>query len=56
MAANRESMLLAPEANGSYGAFNLGQVIGLHGLATLIPLLVMWAAAAGLWPRLRRES
>jgi hypothetical protein len=56
MAANRESMLWAPEANGSYGAFNLGQVIGLRGLATLIPLLVMWAVAAGLWRHLRRES
>ena len=56
MAANRESMLWVPEANGSYGAFNLGQVIGLRGLATLIPLLVMWAVAAGLWRHLRRES
>jgi hypothetical protein len=56
MAANRESMLLAPEANGGYGAFNLGQVMGLRGLATLIPLLVMWAVAAGLWRGLRRES
>ena len=56
VATNRESMLLATEANGSYGAFNLGQLVGFHGLATLIPLLIMWAVAAGLWRRLRRES
>jgi hypothetical protein len=56
IATNRESMLLATEANGSYGAFNLGQLIGLRGLATLIPLLIMWAFAAGLWLRLHRES
>jgi hypothetical protein len=56
MASNRESMLLAIEASESRGAFNLGQLIGLHGLATLIPLLTMWGAVAGLWLRLRRES
>jgi hypothetical protein len=56
MAANRESMLLSSEAAGSHGAFNLGQLIGLHGFATLIPLLIMWAVAVGLWLRLRRES
>jgi hypothetical protein len=56
MASNRESMLLAIEASGSRGGFNLGQLIGLHGLATLIPLLAMWGVVAGLWLRLRRES
>ncbi len=55
MAANRESMLLPSEAAGSYGAFNLGQLIGFHGFATLIPLLIMWAVAVGLWLRLHRE-
>jgi hypothetical protein len=55
MAANRESMLLVSEANGGYGAFNLGQLIGLHGLATLIPLLLIWALTGGLWLRLGRE-
>jgi len=42
LAANRDSMLLASEAAGKYGAFNLGQLMGLHGLGSLIPLLVMW--------------
>lgn len=48
MAANRESMLLAREAAGGYGAINLGQVMGLHGLASLIPLLGMWGVVAGV--------
>jgi hypothetical protein len=48
-------MLLASEATGSYGAFNVGQLIGLHGLATLIPLLLIWALTGGLWLRLARE-
>jgi hypothetical protein len=56
MPANRESMLLPSEAVGGYGAFNLGQLIGLHGLATLIPLLAMWGVVTGFWLRLRRES
>lgn len=56
MANNGESMLLPTEAFGSYGAFNLGQLIGLHGLATLIPLLLMWGAVAGLLLRFRRHS
>ena len=56
IASNGESMLLPTEAFGSYGAFNLGQLIGLHGLATLIPLLLMWGAAAGLLLRFRRNS
>jgi hypothetical protein len=51
MALNRESMLAVGEATGHNGAFNLGQMIGLHGLASLIPLLAVWAAAALLWWR-----
>jgi len=56
MATNRESMLLSSESAGGHGAFNLGQLMGLRGLATLIPLLVMWAVAVGVWRGLRRES
>jgi hypothetical protein len=56
MALNRVSMLTVAEAgsNGQYGAFNLGQLLGLHGLASLIPLLVIWATAAFLWVRIHR--
>jgi 4-amino-4-deoxy-L-arabinose transferase-like glycosyltransferase len=58
MALNRDSMLTAFEAgsSGDHGAFNLGQLMGLRGLASLIPLLVMWAVAAGLWVRIAASS
>jgi len=59
MAINRVSMLTVSEAGstGQYGAFNLGQLLGLHGLASLIPLLATWAVAALLWSRtLRRDG
>ena len=36
---------------GRYGAFNLGQLLGLRGLASLIPLLAIWGVAALLWWR-----
>ena len=53
MALNRDSMLTLAEAGTGYGAFNLGQVLGLRGLASLIPLLVLWAAGALIWWRIR---
>jgi hypothetical protein len=56
MAMNRDSMLLASEAGGGYGAFNLGMSMGLHGLASLIPLFVVWAVAAGIWMKLNRDA
>jgi hypothetical protein len=58
MARNRESMLTVAEAQASpgHGAFNLGQLLGLHGLASLIPLFVMWGVAALLWWRMQRAQ
>lgn len=58
MAMNHESMLTAAEAGSStkYGAFNLGQWLGLHGLASLIPLLAMWGVAGLLWWRIERRD
>jgi hypothetical protein len=56
MAANRDSMLTLSEAGGGYGAFNLGQLIGLHGLASLIPLLLVWGIASLVWARLERKE
>ena len=57
MAINRQSMLTIAESgsDGRYAAFNLGQLAGLRGLASLIPLLAMWAVALGVGARLRRE-
>ncbi|HZC22678.1 MAG TPA: hypothetical protein VE866_05010, partial [Candidatus Binatia bacterium] len=56
MALNRDSMLTAAEAGSGYGAFNLGQVIGLRGLASLIPLLAMWITGAVVWWRIRLRA
>jgi hypothetical protein len=67
MATNHDSMLTVAEAgaSGSYGAFNLGQImfgqimfgqiVGLHGLASLLPLLAAWALAAILFWRIQRK-
>jgi len=58
MAMNRGSMLTVAEAGttGRYGAFNLGQLMGLHGLATLTPLIAMWIVAGLLWLRITRSN
>src|SRR5579862_3464960 len=53
MAMNQDSMLTLAEAGGRYGAFNLGQLMGLHGIASLIPLLAVWTAAGLVWVRIR---
>jgi len=34
--------------NHVHGAFNLGELAGLHGLASLIPLFVVWSLATVL--------
>ena len=54
VAANRESMLTVGEAGGERGAFNLGQLVGLRGLASLIPLLVIWGLGTLVWWRMHR--
>ena len=55
MALNHESILTVAEAGGKYGAFNLGQLLGLHGLASVIPLVVVWAIAFGVGAELDNE-
>ncbi len=57
MALNHDSMLTIAEAgsSGRFGAFNLGQLIGLQGLASLVPLLGLWGGAAVLWWRMHRS-
>jgi hypothetical protein len=42
--------------SGSYPAFNLGRLLGLRGLFSLIPLFVMWGVATFLWSRMRRNN
>ena len=55
VAMNRETMLLGSEAQGGYGAFNLGQLMGLSGIATLIPFVGMWGVVGWIWRRWIRE-
>jgi hypothetical protein len=56
VALNHESVLTVGEAGSSaeYGAFNLGQVVGLQGLASLLPLFAVWGGAAVVWWRMSR--
>lgn len=56
LAMNRESMLTATEAVGGRGAFNLGQILGLRGIASLIPLVAVWGVAGGIWARWSRQK
>jgi hypothetical protein len=51
--------VLIPSEQGTnhvHGAFNLGELTGLHGLASLIPLLAVWALAAFLWVWINRAE
>jgi hypothetical protein len=41
--------LLHAEPYSGGGATNLGLINGLHGLASLIPLALIWTAAAAAW-------
>jgi hypothetical protein len=58
VALNRESMLTVAEAGSSpkWGAFNLGQLVGLRGPASLIPLFVLWASAGLVWWRMQNRG
>lgn len=55
MAANRESMLTVAEtgSGAEFGAFSLGQLLGLRGLASLLPLLAIWGIGGLVWWRIR---
>ena len=58
VALNRDSLLTVAEAgsNAEHAAFNLGQLVGLRGLASLTPLFAMWGLAGLLWWRMSREE
>ena len=54
---NEMSMLTASDsATGYHGAFNLGELMGLHGLMSLIPLILMWVAAGAIWMTVDRAA
>jgi hypothetical protein len=58
-AQNRQSVLQygdAQPAQGLLGAWNLGQLLGLPGHLSLMPLVVIWAVAAYLLVYRFRET
>ena len=51
--------VLIPAEQGTnhvHGAFNLGELAGLHGLASLMPLFAVWALAVVLWSWINRAE
>src|SRR5271165_335984 len=58
LALERTSMLTNSDldAGGAHGAFNLGQLMGLRGLASLLPLLAVWMSAVAVWVRMRERE
>jgi hypothetical protein len=58
LSLNQGSMLTLSEMAGgqAHGAFNLGELAGLHGLPSLIPLFVIWGLAAFLWTRMNQAE
>ena len=56
LSANQGSMLIAAESvPGHIGyAFNLGELLGLHGLPSLLPLLAIWLLAVVASQRLNQ--
>jgi hypothetical protein len=57
LSLNQGSMLTSSETEKQgHGAFNLGEIVGLHGLPSLIPLFVFWGLAAFLWRRTNKAE
>jgi hypothetical protein len=53
--ALEHTSMLAPsdaDAGGEHGAFNLGQLVGLRGLLSLLPLLLFWGLVTLAWARI----
>jgi hypothetical protein len=53
---NVGTVLIPAEQGTNYvhGAFNLGELAGLHGLASLVPLLAVWGVVVFLWVWINR--
>ena len=57
LALNHRTVLSPEEIpDQTHGAFNLGQVAGLHGLASLIPLFAVWSVAAIVWMGMEKRG
>jgi hypothetical protein len=51
---NHVSMLTATDGPAGHfaGAFNLGELAGLHGIVSIVPLLAIWILAVVTWKRI----
>jgi hypothetical protein len=58
LSLNPQSMLRSSEElpGHPHGAFNLGELLGLHGLKSLVPLLAVWGLGAFLWVWINRAE
>lgn len=56
LSLNHGSFLTREIAGENHGAFNLGELAGLHGLFSLLPLVAMWALALWAWFRMERVN
>jgi hypothetical protein len=58
LSINPGSMLTATESGPAHigYAFNLGELVGLHGLVSLLPLMATWLIAALAWRRMTRQA
>lgn len=54
LSLNQVSMLTASEATRA--AFNLGELLGLHGLASLIPLVLFWIVMILVWALTKKQE
>ncbi len=56
LSLNLHPLLGSTAEAGVYPAFNLGELMGLRGLRSLIPLLALWAVAIILWIRIEQAD
>jgi hypothetical protein len=56
LSLNHGSFLAQEIAGENHGAFNLGELAGLHGLLSLLPLFAIWALALRAWFRMERVN
>jgi len=56
LSLNHGSFLAQEIPGENHGAFNLGELAGLHGLLSLVPLFLIWALGGLIWARMNRRN
>jgi len=56
LSLNHGSFLAQEIPGENHGAFNLGELAGLHGLLSLLPLFLIWALGGLIWLRMNRRN